>query len=149
MPRFIGYLVPIPGERGRALRPRRALAIGAIIALLTATVAPSWAAAAEPDSEGEGSAPPGLEDPHFEPGGEETALESLPGAPEADETEEAGEAPPIETEPVQESELTEPPPAPEESAPPVAPEPEPLPPPSTESPAPPEYTPAAPDYVTP
>lgn len=150
MARIIGYLVPITSAPGRGLRPKRALAVVAITALLVATVAPCWAAAAEPDSEGEGSAAPGLEDPHFEPGGDETALESLPGAPEADETDEAGEAPPIETEPAQETELTEPPPSPEESAPPVAAEPEPLPPPiETPAPVTPEYTPAAPEYEPP
>lgn len=150
MTRIIGYLVPVTFEPGQGLRPKRALAVVAITTLLVATVAPCWAAAAEPDSEGEGSAPQGVEDPHFEPGGEETALESLPGAPETDETEEAGEAPPIEPEPAQESELTEPPPSPEEAAPP-GPEPETVPPPSTESPAsaPPEYAPAIPEYVPP
>lgn len=153
MARIIGYLVPVSHEPGRSLRPKRALAVVTITALLMATVAPCWAAAAESDSEGEGgSASPGLVDPHFDPGVEETALESIPGVvPEADETEEAGEELPIETEPAQESELTEPVPSPEEVLPPAAPEPEILPPP-TETPAPPpppEYTPAAPEYVAP
>lgn len=152
MAQFIGYLIRNHlGKRSQVvLRPKRSLAVAATVALLVATVAPTWAAAAEPDTEGEGTASPGLENPHFEPGGEETALESLPGAPEADETDEVGEAPPIETEPAQEPELTEPAPSAEEAAQPVAPEPEPLPP-STEPPPPatPEYTPAAPEYVAP
>lgn len=139
MAQFIGYLLS-----------KRTLAVVGIIALLTATAAPSWAAAAEPDTEGEGAAPPGLENPHFEPGGEEAALESLPGIAESGASGEEVEGPPIETEPAQEPEVTEPAPSPEEPAPPVAAQPEPLAPP-TEAPPPatPEYTPAAPEYVAP
>jgi hypothetical protein len=140
MARFVGYLVPIPSEHGRALRPRRALALGAIIALSTATIAPGWAAAAEPDSEGEGTAPPGLENPHFEPGGEEAPLEVLPGGAESGSGAEEIEGPPIETEPAQESELSEPA---AEAVPPVAAEGAPP------APAAPEYAPAAPEYIAP
>jgi LysM domain len=150
MARFIGYLFPIPRERGQVRRSKRTLAIAAIIALLTATVAPTWAVAAEADSEGEGTAPPGLENPHFEPGGEETALESLPDAAESEGRAEVGEGPPMETEPSRESELPEPAPSAEEAVPPVVAEPEPPPPPAeAPSPATPEYAPAAPEYVAP
>jgi hypothetical protein len=150
MARFNGFLIPIPGLRHDPRRPKRALAIAAIVALLTATVAPTWAVAAEADSEGEGTAPPGLENPHFEPGGEETALESLHDAAESEGGAEVGEGPPIETEPPRESELPEPAPSAAEAVPPVVAEPEPPPPPAeAPSPATPEYAPAAPEYVAP
>lgn len=151
MAQLFGFSVSIHAQRRRVLRPGRVMAIVAIAALLTGTCAPGWAAAAEPDSEGEGTAAPGLEDPHFEPGGEETGLESLPGVPETAESEEAGEGPPIETEPAQEPELTEPAPPAEVAPPSAAPDPESSPSP-IEAPAsapPAEYAPAAPEYVTP
>jgi LysM domain len=148
MARLVGYLIPIPPVRGRALVGKRALAVATIAVLLVGTVAPSWAAAAaEVDTEGEGTALPGLENPHFDPGGEEAALEVLPGssAPAV----EASEGAPIETEPAQEPELPEPAPAAEEAVPPVV-VPEAGPPPAeAPAPVPPEYTPAAPEYTPP
>lgn len=118
MARLIGYLAPVHLEQGRVLRPRRTLAVATIVVLLSATVAPGWAVAAEPDSEGEGGAPPGLENPHFEPGGEETALESLPGVVGSESGSE--ESASVETEPAEEPQLPEaelPPPVVEAPAP--------------------------------
>jgi hypothetical protein len=68
------------------------------------TVSPGVALASEVDSEGEGSAPPGVIEggPELEPGAEETVLEELPGAPSGG-GEESEEGPPLETEPPQES----------------------------------------------
>jgi hypothetical protein len=150
MARIIGYLNPALRRQYGAKGPAtRILAVTSIVTLLVASLAPAWAVAAEPDTEGEGTSPPGLENPHFEPGGEEAALETLPGAIESGSIPETVEGPPIETEPAQEPELPEPAPS-AEAAPPVEPEPAPLPPP-TEAPAPatPEYTPAGPEYVAP
>jgi hypothetical protein len=77
------------------------------------TISPGVALASEVDSEGEGSAPPGVIEggPELEPGAEETVLEELPGAPSGGGSEETGEGPPVESEPEQES---EPPPLPAE-----------------------------------
>lgn len=150
MAQFIGFLIAILSRPHRGAPDRkRALAIVSIVALLTGSLAPTWALAAEADSEGEGSAPPGLEDPSFEPGGEETALEGLPDS-EAEGSEGDGEEPPVEPEPIEQPEFTEPAPAPVATAElsPPAPAPEvPLPPPDESTP-PPSYEPAqsAPSY---
>jgi hypothetical protein len=151
MARLFGYFIPIPHVRGRALMRKRALAVATIVVLLVGTVAPSWAAAAaEADTEGEGMASPGLENPHFDPGGEEFSLEVLPdSSANAEAVEEAGEGSPIETEPAQEPELPEPAPAAEEAAPPVAVPEAVAPPAESASQAAPEYTPAAPEYSPP
>jgi hypothetical protein len=67
------------------------------------TVSPGVALASEVDSEGEGTAPPGVIEggPELEAGAEETVLEERPGAPVGGE--ESEEGPPLETEPPQES----------------------------------------------
>lgn len=151
MVRIIGNLNRVSRRQTGARRPTmRKLAVMAILMLLVGALAPTWALAAEPDSEGEGSAPAGLEDPHFEPGGEEAALEVLPGPAESGGSDVEVEDPPIETEPPQEPELPESAPSAEEVVPPVGSEPEPPPPPA-EAPAPatPEYAPAVPEYVAP
>jgi hypothetical protein len=146
MPWFDEFLMAISHSRRRS-RPgsgRRVLAATLSLVLVLGTVAPGIAFAGEIDSEQEGSAPPGAlpgleEGPELAPGGDETSLEELPGAPV--ESEGAEEGPPIETEPAQESELPAPAPeAPEASAeaPPDPPEA------TTGTPAPgPEYS---PDY---
>jgi hypothetical protein len=115
-----------------------------LAALLAAMLAlggllPGAAYAGEADSEGEGSAPPESvtepgEEPEFDPGGEDTALEGLPavaGAPGGD-AEDTGEGEPVEAEPELDTEAPPPPAEPagavpeavatdEEPAPPQAP----------------------------
>ncbi len=115
MPWFHEFLTSISRPRA-GLRPspgRRVLALVLSAMLAFGTVSPGVALANEVDSEGEGSAPPGVieGDPELEPGAEETVLEELPGAPSGGGSEEAGEGPPLESEPEQES---EPPPLPAE-----------------------------------
>lgn len=94
-----------PGRRARALRAS-AEVLAAVLAI--ASIAPSFAWAVEPESEGDGSAPPGSvppgleEGPAFELGGEETGLGEVAPAPDEGEVEEPSpeeaEAPP-QTEP--------------------------------------------------
>lgn len=92
---------------------RRAMAIALAIALVFSSVAPGWALAAESESEGEGTAPHSLNNPAFEPGGEEAVLENLPGlGTSAGGSEENGEVPPVESEPAVQPELPEVPPPP-------------------------------------
>ncbi len=151
MARFIGFLIAILSRPHRGAPDRNALSRSSRSALLlTGSSRRAGLLAAEADSEGEGSAPPGLEDPSFEPGGEETALEGLPGDSEAEGSEGDGEEPPVEPEPIEQPEFTEPAPAPVATAElsPPAPAPEvPLPPPDESTP-PPSYEPAqsAPSY---
>lgn len=106
----------------------RVLAAALSLLLLFASMSPAWALAGEADSEGEGSAPPGLPiapgSPGFDPGGEEAVLEDqvpLPG-------EEVEEAPVPEAEaplpePVPPVELPTPEAVVEPEAPPVDPPP--------------------------
>ena len=78
---------------------RRMLAAALILTLVFASIAPAFAQAREPESEGEGSGPPGpivgIEEPGFEPGGEETPLEEVAPMP----GEEGEEVMPPEVEP--------------------------------------------------
>lgn len=112
MPWFHEFLTSISRPRA-GLRPspgRRVLALVLSAMLAFGTVSPGVALASEVDSEGEGSAPPGVIEggPELEAGAEETVLEELPGAPSGGGSEEAGEGPPLESEPQQESELPAP-----------------------------------------
>ncbi|HET7177736.1 MAG TPA: LysM domain-containing protein [Solirubrobacterales bacterium] len=118
-------------------------------ALLFSNLSPALALAAEPDSEGEGAAPPGAVEgaPHPEAGGEETVLEEVPGSLPSGSAEDTGEGPPTEAEPKQEPPLPPPPVAsattgaPPEAAPTVRP-PQPAQGPALEAaPAPPASTP--------
>lgn len=90
---------------------RRILAAVLSAMLLLGSVSPGAALASEVASEGEGTAPPGAIEggPDLDPGGEETVLEELPGAPSGGGSEATGEAPPVEGEPQQESEALPPP----------------------------------------
>ena len=106
MPWFHEFLTSISRPRA-GLRPspgRRVLAAVLSAMLAFGAISPGVALAGEVDSEGEGSAPPGVIEggPELEPGAEETVLEELPGAPSGG-SEETGEGPPLETEPPQES----------------------------------------------
>jgi hypothetical protein len=104
MPWFADFLTAISRYNRRSPQPlgRRILAVALSATLALGTVSPAAALASETDSEGEGTAPPGaVEGPA---GGEETALEAVPGSV-AGGDEESGEGPPVEAEPQQESEL--------------------------------------------
>lgn len=115
MPWFHEFLTSISRSRTRS-RPALGVRVlaGALSAVLAfGTVSPGIAFASEADSEGEGSAPPGAlpgleEGPELEPGGEEIALEELPGAASGGGEGEEGQ--PLESEPPQESEAPPPPP---------------------------------------
>lgn len=123
MPQPTAYLTSISRHR----RPGGSAGQRALAALLSAMLVlgallPGAAFANEADSEGEGSAPteeaaaPG-EGAEFEPGGEETVLEELPGAIGAQpggDAEDTGEGAPVEAEPEQDLEV--PPPPAEETA---------------------------------
>jgi nucleoid-associated protein YgaU len=124
--------------------------------LALSAAAPATAAAAEPDQEQEGRAAPGagggdsVDDPGFDPGGENTvlALETGPvaGAPDSGGEEDGGEGTPVEAEPTDDPEArlvlpdesepapqlgpapqTEPPPEQAPVAPPAVPVPSPAP----------------------
>ena len=74
----------VPTSRGRAPLTLRVVATLLAVVLAFGAVGPSLAWAAETETEGEGSAPPGVglpgleEGPGFEPGGAETGLEEVP-----------------------------------------------------------------------
>jgi hypothetical protein len=105
MPWFADFLTAVSHYNRRSPQPlgRRILAAALSATLALGTVSPAAALASEADSEGEGTAPPGaIEGPA---GGEETALEEVPGSVAGGGSEESGEGPPVEAEPQQESEL--------------------------------------------
>jgi hypothetical protein len=105
MPWFADFLTAVSRYNRRSPQPlgRRILAAALSATLALGTVSPAAALASEADTEGEGTAPPGaIEGPA---GGEETALEEVPGSVAGGGSEESGEGPPVEAEPQQESEL--------------------------------------------
>lgn len=111
------YLTSVSRYRRPGGSPRqRVLAVLLVVMLALGSLLPGAAYAGEVDSEGEGSAPPESvtepgEEPEFDPGGEDTALEGLPavaGAPGGD-AEDTGEGEPVEVEPELDTEA--PPPA--------------------------------------
>ncbi|HEY6964005.1 MAG TPA: hypothetical protein VI407_02205, partial [Erythrobacter sp.] len=86
---------------GRGHPPwRRVLSAALSMTLLLANLAPAVAAAAELDSEAEGTAPPGAVEGTAElaAGSEETTLEEAPGSPPGAGAEDMGEGPPVEAE---------------------------------------------------
>jgi hypothetical protein len=104
MPPLIAHLSSAFTRRPGRSPGRRAMAIALVVALVSSSVAPGWALAAESESEAEGTAPHGLNNPAFEPGGEEAVLENLPGLSGSEEN---GEGPPVESEPEVQPELPE------------------------------------------
>lgn len=124
----ITYLTSVSRYRRPGGSARQRVLAALLAALLTlGALLPGAAYAGEADSEAEGGAPPESvaepgEEPEFEPGGEDTALEELPAVTGAlgGDAEDTGEGEPVEAEPVQDTEA--PPPvevttaAPEEEA---------------------------------
>ena len=111
------YLTSVSRYRSPGGSPRQRVLATLLAAMLAlGGLLPGAAYAGETDSEGEGSAPPESvselgEEPEFDPGGEDTALEGLPavaGAPGGD-AEDTGEGEPVEAEPGLDTEA--PPPA--------------------------------------
>jgi hypothetical protein len=111
------YLTSVSRYRRPDGSPRQRVLAALLAAILAlGGLLPGAAYAGEADSEGEGSAPPESvtepgEEPEFDPGGEDTALEGLPavaGAPGGD-AEDTGEGEPVEAEPELDTEA--PPPA--------------------------------------